>query len=281
MRGTVFHATISSIFLPATDLCSACSMPGLERSVGVWGGVTNSLLPSDATPVDVGGVTGGLSLAAASSATSPGSLVSELRLVDTLSSGDGALAASFSTGVSSAASGIPMADASLASRFLASSTDVPGCSVMPQSAGVDDAIKPGMPATTGGVCGGVGHGLAGRGMLLPAAASRRPISGLLRGDAPRTLPTPRGLGLPLRERLFLGVPGGVRGGVTPFPFTRLSPEQQTARVIESEDVVAQRNIHTKGARMFVCFVHSPFMPRLLQNFGRQKPLPSSCCNDCL
>ena len=31
------------------------------------------------------------------------------------------------------------------------------------------------------------------------------------------------LGLELRDRVFLGVPGGVRGGVTPLPFTRLSP----------------------------------------------------------
>lgn len=35
-----------------------------------------------------------------------------------------------------------------------------------------------------------------------------------------------GLGLELRERVFFGVPGGVRGGVTPFPFTLLSPDTE-------------------------------------------------------
>ena len=32
-----------------------------------------------------------------------------------------------------------------------------------------------------------------------------------------------GLGLELRESTFLGVPGGVCGGVTPLPLARLSP----------------------------------------------------------
>ena len=34
------------------------------------------------------------------------------------------------------------------------------------------------------------------------------------------------LGLELLEAVLFGVPGGVLGGVTPFPFTRLSPEMK-------------------------------------------------------
>lgn len=35
------------------------------------------------------------------------------------------------------------------------------------------------------------------------------------------------LGLELRDKVFFGVPGGVLGGVTPLPFTRLSPGKKS------------------------------------------------------
>jgi hypothetical protein len=43
-----------------------------------------------------------------------------------------------------------------------------------------------------------------------------------------------GLGLELLDNVFLGVPGGVCGGVAPLPFARLSPETSKAMAMYSQ-----------------------------------------------
>ncbi len=50
------------------------------------------------------------------------------------------------------------------------------------------------------------------------------------GDGPSARRSPALVfGLELRDAVFFGVPGGVRGGVAPFPFTRLSPANTQRR----------------------------------------------------